>query len=164
MRTEKNPVLVLGIGNTLFTDDGAGVYAVRVAKRLWRGEGVDFEEAQVGGFELVHYIVGRRAVLIVDAAVTGLAEPGAISAVNVDALPPTFTVRGWGAGLGTALNVARSMRLPLPDAIQFLMIEAQDISCVGEIPTTPVADAIRPAAQEVLRITTELVDGVLVMG
>jgi hydrogenase maturation protease len=153
---EKNPVLVLGIGNTLCTDDGAGVYAVRVARRLWQGFGVDFEEVSAGGYALIHRVVGREAVLIVDTAVTGLAEPGETYEVAASALPPTLTARGYGAGLGTALNVARKLGLPLPRQISFLAIEGQDISSPGDIPTTPVADAIRPTAQQVLRIVAEL--------
>lgn len=154
--SSNNPVLVLGIGNTLLTDDGAGVYAVRMARRLWQGSGVDFAETACGGYDLIHWLTGYQAVLIVDVAVTGLADPGEVYEVNVDALPATLSVRGHGAGLGTALSVGRSLNLPLPRRIHFLAIEAQDISTKGDIPTTPVADAIRPTAQEVLRFAEEL--------
>jgi hydrogenase maturation protease len=156
----KNPVLVLALGNTLFTDDGAGIYAVRRAKSKWTGDGVDFEEAEVGGFELLHHIIGYTAVLIVDVAVTGIEEPGEIYMVNTDALPASLSVRAHGAGLGTALAVAKSLKLELPKRLEFLAIEAQDISTVGEIPTTPVADAIRPAAEEICRIAREMLDEV----
>lgn len=152
----KNPVLVLALGNTLFTDDGAGIYAVRKARSRWQGDGVDFDEAEIGGFELLHHLVGYDAVLIVDVAVTGLADPGEIYMVNTESLPATLSVRAHGAGLGTALSVARSLKLDLPRRLEFLAIEAQDIRTIGEIPTTPVADAIRPAAEQIIRIAREM--------
>lgn len=151
-----NPVLILGVGNTLFTDDGAGVYAVRVARKEWHGDGVDFAEAAVGGFELLHHLVGYQAVLVVDAAVTCMAQPGEIFTVNPAVLPATLSTRTYGAGLGTALSVGRSLNLPMPGRLELLVIEAQDISTVGDIPTTPVADAIRPAAREILRIAAQM--------
>jgi hydrogenase maturation protease len=155
-----NPVLVLGIGNTLFTDDGAPIYAVRLARRLWRGAGVDFAEVSAGGLELVQRLVGYRAAVLVDAAVTCLAQPGEIYAVRAESLPPSLSVRSYGAGLGTALAVGRSLGLDLPQRIEFLAIEAQDITTVGEIPSTEVADAIRPAAAEILRLAAALLSAV----
>ncbi|HWI60352.1 MAG TPA: hydrogenase maturation protease [Symbiobacteriaceae bacterium] len=156
----RNPVLVLGIGNPIMTDDGAGIYAVRLAKSRWQGEGVDFLDAEVGGFDLLHYILGYKAALIVDVAVTGLTEPGDIYMIDTDALPPSLSTRAHGAGLGTALSVGRSLNLDMPARIEFLAIEAADISNVSEIPTTPVADAIRPAAEQILRLARQMYDEV----
>lgn len=152
----KNSVLILGIGNPLFTDDGAGIYAVRLAKARWTGEGVDFQEAEVGGFDLLHHLLGYEAVLIVDVAVTGLTEPGDSYMIDTDALPPSLSARSFGAGLGTALSVGRSLNLKIPRRVEFLAIEAADITHAGEIPTTPVADAIRPAADQILRIARQM--------
>jgi len=152
----RNPVLVLGVGNTLFTDDGAGVYAVRMARSNWKGEGIEFKEVADGGFDLLQHILNYEAVLVVDAAVTGLAEPGEVYTIAPQSLPPSFSTRTHGAGLGTALAVGRSLNLNLPRRMELLAIEARDISTVGYIPTTPVADAIRPASEEILKLAQEM--------
>lgn len=152
----QSPVLVLGLGNPRCTDDGAGIYAVRLAKSRWTGEGVDFHEAEVGGFNLLHHLLGYEAVLIVDVAVTGLTEPGDSYMIDTDALPPSLSARSFGAGLGTALSVGRSLNLKIPRRVEFLAIEASDISRAGEIPTTPVADAIRPVTDQILRIARQM--------
>jgi len=133
---------------------------VRLAKARFPGDGVDFIEAEVGGFDLLQYILDYKAVLIVDAAITGLTEPGDIYLVDTDALPTGLSTRAHGAGLGTALSVGRSLNLRLPTRIELLAIEASDITTVGEIPTTPVADAIRPAVEQILLLARQLCDEV----
>ena len=156
----KNPVMVLGIGNTLFTDDGAGIYAVRQAQSRWTGGGVDFAEAEIGGHDLIHYLVGYQAVLVVDVAVTGQFEPGELYLVDAGTMPAGLSGRAHGAGVGTALALARTLNLPLPGRLEFMAIEAQDIVTPGEVPTTPVADAIPVAAEEILRLAQAMAEEV----
>ena len=68
----KAPVLVVGLGHPLMSDDGVGV---RVAERLqqWPGRpaGIDVEPLGTGGVRVLHAIARRRKVVIVDGARMG---------------------------------------------------------------------------------------------
>jgi len=40
---------LLGLGNPFLTDDGVGVYVMRMVAARWTGNGIAFQEACVGG-------------------------------------------------------------------------------------------------------------------
>lgn len=73
------PILVLGVGNSLLGDDGAGLLLLDELSRerdAWSGE-VEFLDGGTQGLALLGRIAGRRALLILDAVKLG-AEPGAV--------------------------------------------------------------------------------------
>lgn len=149
-------VLVLGVGNTLFTDDGAGVQAVRRAQARWAGSNVEFCEAAAGGLELMDILTGYQAALVVDVALTGQVPPGEIYSLDLESLPALDTGGAHGAHLGTALEVARRMGIPMPRHLEVLALEAADVTSLGEELTPAVAAAIEPAAEAILRLVGSL--------
>jgi hydrogenase maturation protease len=74
----KKPVVVIGLGNPLMSDEGAGV---RVVQRLLdsadRFPSVDFADAGTGGMSILHLIRGRDKAIFIDCARMG-EEPGTI--------------------------------------------------------------------------------------
>ena len=79
MRQGKPPVLVMGVGNALLRDDGAGLRLLGDLEREWpEGSGeVEFLDGGTQGLALLDRIAGRRALLILDAVKLG-AAPGAV--------------------------------------------------------------------------------------
>ena len=74
----KKAVIVIGLGNTLMSDEGVGV---RVVQRLLDFAGrfplVDFVDAGTGGMSILHLIRGRDKAIFIDCAKMG-EEPGVI--------------------------------------------------------------------------------------
>jgi hydrogenase maturation protease len=72
---KENEILILGIGNPLCGDDGAGI---RLAEIIAEGElpqGVQIEQAGLPGLGLPTWLEGRATVILLDAVEMGLA-PG----------------------------------------------------------------------------------------
>jgi hydrogenase maturation protease len=68
------PLLVLGLGNVLCGDDGAGVIAVEALARGWRTPpGVTILDGGTLGLSLLGLLCDARAAILVDA----IAQPGA---------------------------------------------------------------------------------------
>jgi hydrogenase maturation protease len=61
-------VLVLGVGNILLSDEGAGVRAAEVIGRLDLGSDVEVLDGATAGADLAFMIAGRRKVIVIDAA------------------------------------------------------------------------------------------------
>jgi hydrogenase maturation protease len=74
----KKPVIVIGLGNTLMSDEGVGV---RLVQQLFdfadRFPDVDFVDAGTGGVSIVHLIKGKDKAIFIDCARMG-EEPGVI--------------------------------------------------------------------------------------
>lgn len=70
-------ILVLGLGNILLSDEGAGVHAVeRLGKRLTLPPEVELLDGGTCGMELLDQISGRDALIVVDAIKSKKRKPG----------------------------------------------------------------------------------------
>jgi hydrogenase maturation protease len=87
------PVLVLGLGNPVMADDGAGLAAMARLQAGWAwGKGVVFEDGGTWGMRLLPLLQDHDRVLFLD-AIDGGRAPGALIRLDGDAIP-----RGIGLG------------------------------------------------------------------
>lgn len=90
MRNEMN-VLVIGLGNILLSDEGAGVRVIEALReRYCFPETVDLVDGGTMGIELVPYFQGKSHIIIIDAVRTGN-QPGTVT--RTDDLPAFFRNR-----------------------------------------------------------------------
>lgn len=71
------PVLILGIGNVLLSDEGVGPRAVELLAARALGPDVDVLDGGTSGADLVDDIADREKLIVIDAADAGLA-PGTV--------------------------------------------------------------------------------------
>jgi hydrogenase maturation protease len=64
----QNSVLVLGIGNILLNDEGAGIHVVSALEKEGYN-GANLMDGGTGGFHLLGFIQSYKTVIIIDAAV-----------------------------------------------------------------------------------------------
>lgn len=140
--------IILGIGNVLLSDDGAGV-RVTEALRERLGERSDLRLLDGGtlSFALLEYLSGARDLLVIDAAQIG-APPGEIrmfEGQSMDAfLADTARQRSvHEVGLLDLLAMAR-LREALPEKRALICIQVAQI-CWG-LELTPAVGAAVPAA------------------
>ncbi len=68
------PVVVLGLGNPLMTDEGIGVYLIeRLTESASEYPAVDFVDAGTGGLSILYHIESRRKAILIDC--TLMSEP-----------------------------------------------------------------------------------------
>ena len=90
---ERIPVLVLGLGNVLCTDDGAGVAAVHELTRRWRVPAdVRVVDGGTLGLDLLALVAAADRVILVD-AVRADAPAGALVRLAGDAVAPAVYER-----------------------------------------------------------------------
>lgn len=126
-------VLVLGIGNVLWADEGFGVRCVEAfADRYLVPEGVRVVDGGTQGMYLVHQVTSARRLLIFDAVDWG-DEPGTVRVVR-DADVPRFTgVRKTSlhqTGFQEVLAAAELLG-QLPEAITLIGVQPLQLDDYG---------------------------------
>jgi hydrogenase maturation protease len=70
-KTQKDKILVLGIGNILLGDEGVGVHAVREFEKLDLPDNVECMDGGTGGLILLEPMQNADHVIIIDATMDG---------------------------------------------------------------------------------------------
>lgn len=155
-------ILVVGLGNPILCDDGVGwlvAEKVRQALREMNGHGppmlvsVDVVEACVGGLTLAEMLIGYDRAVIVDAIITGRAEPGTVHHLRIGDLPGTLNMASaHDTNLMTALQALRRYQAAVPgdDQIEVVGIEVQDVWTFSETCTPAVLSGLDAATTLVL--------------
>ena len=121
------PVLVIGIGNELRGDDGAGIEVARRLRGLAAEAGIDVRAQQGEPAGLIDAWSGRKAVLVVDTMRSG-AELGTICRFDASCEPLPAQLRGspstHALSLAEAIELARALE-QLPPRVVVFAIEGQ---------------------------------------
>ncbi len=119
--SESAPVLILGLGNSLQGDDGAGGLAAQALQAADLPSGVEVMEAGTPGIGLLNLIEGRRRVILIDAADWGQ-TPGEVLRFSADQAQWAGATRPFslhGAGVTEALALARALHWALPEMVVY---------------------------------------------
>jgi hydrogenase maturation protease len=146
--------LVLGVGNTLCADDGAGVHVVEMLSRdeSLEGRGIVFLDGGTIALSLLPEIQNASAVIVVDAAEIG-AEPGAVRSfegADMDAQLRGKKRTAHEVAVGD-LFAAAEFSGSLPPRRALIAIQPASTS-LGLDPTAPVRAAIPQACAEARRL------------
>lgn len=136
--------LVIGVGNELRGDDGAGIAVVR---RLRETGDVDVRELQGEPTTLLEIWQGRDAVVLIDTMRSG-ARPGAIRRIDASQAPLPEGLGGststHAVGVGETLELARTIRR-LPGQVVVYAIEGRRFETGDDL-----SDEVRAAVPRVV--------------
>lgn len=157
-KTVPAPILVLGLGNTLLSDDGVGPALVeRLADRecSWKKQ-VDFVDGGTQGLALLGHLSGRRAVIILDAVKMG-APAGTVHRLT---LPELRHVSSGRAGSGHESNAgellaAAELLNELPGWLFVVGVEPEKIA-TGVGLSVAVEKALPAAGEQVAGLLKQL--------
>lgn len=141
--------LVLGLGNTLLSDEGVGVHMLDHVKARWPSDEVSFIDGGTMSFSLLGYVEEADAMLVIDAADLDEA-PGTVRLIEDDAMDGFLACSRRRSvhevGLSDLLDMARlSGHLPARRAL--LCIQPASVSLSDSL-TAPVAAALEDATDQ----------------
>ena len=146
---------IIGLGNSILTDDGVGVYAAREIGRRLAEIGhpdIDIVESEVAGFELMELMAGWKHVILVDSIQFEGLEPGTVIRIDPGDLHTSLRLRSvHDIDLPTALELGRRMGLEMPVKLTIFGIQAQDALSLGESLTEAAKRGLNEAVDLVLK-------------
>lgn len=146
-------IAVVGLGSPIMCDDAVGLHVSEAVDALDIPDVDCFQEA-IGGIDILPVIYGYSHAIVVDAIMTGQYGPGSVvifdEAYFDDKILDTPTHE---INLPTGIRIGRKMNPDLmPDTVDFVAIEIQDMKTVSEQMTPEVEAAVDSAKNAVLHV------------
>lgn len=140
-------ILVLGIGNVLWADEGFGVRCVEYLQRHWTfAPHVELMDGGTQGLYLLHNVQGATQLLIFDAIDYGL-KPGTLKVVENDDVPRFMGAKKMSlhqTGFQEVLCVAQ-LTGHYPDQVVLIGCQPQELDDFGGSLRPVVRDAMTQA-------------------
>jgi len=139
--------VVLGIGNTILTDEAAGVRAAQALERAYAlPEDVQVIDGGTSGMEMLEDLAGADLLIVLDVVKAG-AEPGTLVRIEGDEVPRFFRRKLSPHQIGLS-DVLASLELlgTVPGTIVVHGVEPVSLKLGTEM-TEPVAQAVPLLAQ-----------------
>lgn len=138
------PVVVIGVGNPLRGDDGAGREVVRrLRQRSWPN--VQVLETDGETFRLLSLMEGATLVYLIDACVSG-AGAGSFRRIDLEKEPlpeATYGLSSHGFGLAAALALGKTLgSLPAHCVVFAIEAESFDMGAPVSAPVSGAVDAV----------------------
>ncbi len=150
--TKHNPILVLGLGNTLLGDDGIGIRLIReLRSRLGNDARFEFETTQRAGLYLLDHLLDRSQVILIDAVTAGEKEVGEVCIYNFLSAdhPQIACFSPHYVGLPSVLALGRSHNMPLPQQIWVVGIAVADPQTVRPSLSPPLEEKLAGIVAEI---------------
>jgi hydrogenase maturation protease len=146
---------IIGLGNTILSDDSVGICAVREVERRLHGSGkaahVEVLETEAGGFALMELMAGcEHVILVVSLQFDNLAAGTVLQLDPLD-LRTSLRLRSvHEIDLPTALELGRRVGLPMPRQVSIIGIQALDARTFGSTLSEPAQRGMLEAVELVL--------------
>ena len=144
-------IMVLGVGNLLFTDEGVGIHAIQTLLEQYEfSQNVSIEDGGVLGINLLGIISEADDLIVVDAIRNGGA-PGTLYRLQGDDIPKRILAKNslHQVDLLEALTLCQALD-KVPETV-IVGVEPEDIETLGLALTPPVQEKMGDLIAMVLR-------------
>lgn len=151
-------VLILGIGNVLWADEGFGVRAVEtLAQRYEFPDHVTLMDGGTQGLNLLQYVQAAEVLIVFDAVDYGL-PPGTLKLIEGEAVPSYLGAKKMSlhqTGFQEVLATAEMLG-DAPEQLMLIGVQPQELEDYGGSLREPVRRQIEPAIALALQALTRL--------
>jgi len=144
------PLLLMGIGNPILTDDSVGIKIARGIKA--RMPDLDIVETMETGAGIMDVIAGYERLVIIDSIKTGKEAAGFLYRLQLsDAGLLSNLSCAHGVDIISAIRLGRTFGCEMPKMITIYAVEIEDNTTFGESCTLAVTERIPSIIDEILK-------------
>ena len=149
-------ILILGLGNTLISDDGVGIIVKRYLERkLLNFANIDFCESSWGGFRIIDLFKDYDYAIVIDAIKTETKPEGYIHRLKPADLLHTLRLTSYhDINFITALKLGESMSFKMPQDIDIFAIEIEDNYTIAETLSRKIIQTVGKCSTEIYKLLT----------
>jgi hydrogenase maturation protease len=141
--------IVIGLGNTILSDDGIGIYVARALGERLHGA-ADVREAELAGLDLLEMLKGYDRAFIVDAIQLDGERPGDVFRMRPDDIRITPRLASFhDIDIVTALALGRRLEFHMPSKVVIFGVQAEDTRTLREGCTEAVSRVIPVLVDEI---------------
>ena len=152
--TKKDRTVLIGIGNPILSDDGAGIYTARAIKEFLKDSNrwkVDVVESSVAGLELIDLVEGYGRAILIDSMKTERAHSGQIFKINIAELNERDDPLNLHLiGIRGVLDLGKRMEREMPHSVSIYAIEVVDNTTFSEELTPEIKKRIPDLVAQVI--------------
>ena len=151
--------MIIGIGNSLLGDDGVGVHIALRLSRLIKDENVDVTDTNMGGLNLLDFILGYDKLIIIDAIMTNQSQVGEIYKLGQEKIrePAYLATSPHHFNLPATIEIGRRLfPSEMPKEVVVYAVGAQDVAQITEEITKKVSEAM----PKVVKLVLEEIDSI----
>ena len=144
-------IVILGMGNTLLTDDGIGIVIANKLHELYDDhECVDVKETSWGGFRIIDLLSEYDSAVVIDAIKTGDQPVGTIRRFKPSDFVHSVRMTAFhDINFATALQFAKQLDIPMPEDISIYTIEVEETERISENLTPKVQSAVEQCVGQI---------------
>ena len=141
--------LILGVGNTILTDDGVGI---KLARELGEVKSnLKVRETSEAGIALLDLMIDYDKLIIIDSIKTRKGKPGDLYKLEPEDLKPSKEPSSsHGIGIATAFELGKKLGCKLPTHVSIYAIEIKDSTTFGENCTSEVKEKIPSIKKQII--------------
>ena len=119
--------LILGLGNTIRSDDGIGIMVAQELRKADPPLAAEIKEASVAGLSILDEIDGYDRVILIDSIKTGKDKPGSVYKLKPEDFNTTTQLsNSHGIDFFTAIELGKNFGYNIPKRIDIYAIEIED--------------------------------------
>ncbi len=157
-------VLVLGMGNDLYGDDGVGLHAVRRLRDEWAARGrrrkpwlnVEFAECVISGAALLDVIHGYDALVVIDTIMKADPVTGRVRVLDAGEVRDLPGPSPHYVSVPQVLAMGREIGLEMPRTVKIVAVEAKDLFRLGEGLSKAMAARLQDIIAEAVKVLGRL--------
>lgn len=124
--------LVVGLGNSIMSDDGAGILVARELHGRLKDDSADFMELPYAGWRFIDFLSRYEHIIIVDVIEDDAVPPGECCEIEIPQRTPLHMSNSHGLGFFEALELARSCGMVSTVGLSVYAIGARNVRAFGE--------------------------------
>ncbi len=157
LKIMSNKTLILGLGNSILSDDRIGLDVAHLVHKVLKSEDCDLVESELVGTNILDFACGYKTLIVIDSIKTRNGKDGDVYQLSLDDMPKQKQSNSpHNVGLYWTIKMGEKLGMEVPEEIRIYAIEVNDPFSFGEELTDTMRKLLPNIVENILEIEKSL--------